>query len=138
MNNEEIFNVLFKSAEATKVVAHAKLASILIYKRSVVSFGFNQMKTHPLQFKFGKNKKSVFLHSEIDCIKNAIRYIDPEDFNKSSLYTLRIKRSGRGGDLITGMSLPCEGCMKAILSFGIKNVYYTEENSRTFTCLENW
>jgi deoxycytidylate deaminase len=136
MKKIDIFNFLFKSAIAIdEVAANARLVSIITYKNTVVSVGFNKMKSHPFQKKFGKNSEAIFLHSEIDAIKNGLRHIDQDDFKKCELYSLRVKRESRNGPFVTGISMPCDGCMRAIVTFGIKKVFYTENEKNCFTCL---
>ena len=83
--------------------------------------GYNRKKTHPLQKEFGKNSHSIYLHAEIDAIRQAYRV---EGYlGEANLY---IARSRSDGSIATAM--PCKGCQKAIQHFNISNIYFTTEN----------
>lgn len=135
MKQKEIFDILFKSAIAHPAVANAKIVSCIIFKNNIISFGFNSLKTHPFQQRFSKNKDCIHLHAEIDAIKNALRYFDQDNLSKCSLYVLRVRKEDRDKSFCTGISKPCIGCMRAILTFNIKNVFYTEFKKHTFSVL---
>ena len=135
MKEKAIFNTLFKLGTSIEKAGNARIASVITLKKDIVSFGFNSIKSHPFQRKFGKNEESIYLHSEIDAIKNALKTISVKDFKYSSLYISRVKQNIRGGDFVCGLARPCVGCMKAIATFGINNIYYTEDNKNEFTCL---
>jgi len=135
-SKDNIFNILFNFTTEVVPVAGAKISAILTDKNNnIISTGFNSSKTHPFQKKFAKNEMAICLHAEIDAIKNALRNISVDEMSKTNLYICRVKRMNRGGKYITGLSKPCQGCMRAIITFGIKNVFYTEENSSSFSCL---
>lgn len=83
--------------------------------------GYNKKKTHPLQKEFGKNPHSIYLHAEIDAIRQAYRV---EGYlGEANLY---IARSRCDGSIATAM--PCKGCQSAIEHFNINSVYFTTEN----------
>lgn len=122
-------NLLAKMAIAVEPVAQARIAAALVYKNDIVSFGICQNKTHPFQAHFGKNKQSIFLHAETDCIKNALRIIDVNDLNKCTLYICRVKfEDHKKNKFLFGLAKPCSGCFRAIVNFNISNVYYTLDN----------
>jgi len=103
------------------------VASIYISNR-VVSYGFNSRKTHPLQYKYSKNPSAICIHAEIDAIKNALRVVNAEALLSSTLYIARAKSPGpRKPKTLMGLAKPCEGCARAIAAFGIRNVFYTED-----------
>ncbi len=135
INHSEIYDVLFKLAQTVEKTANAQMAAAIFKRNKLVSFGVNSKKTHPFQKRFGKNDDCIFLHSEIDAIKNALRYISLDDLKKCSIYISRIKKDKPKGKYISGMAKPCEGCARALFSFGIKKVYYTEDNKKGFVCL---
>lgn len=117
-------------ARDVKPVRKARLASCLVFRNEVVSFGFNQLKTHPFQAKFSKNDESIYLHAEIDCIKNALKVLTLDEVKKSSLYVCRIKwENTLRRRFVWGNSCPCLGCMKAIASFGIQRVIYSDNEN---------
>jgi hypothetical protein len=90
--------------------------------------GFNKKKSHPFQRKFSKHEEAIYLHAEIDAIKNALKNVDAETISKSTLYIMRVKYEDMNAKrFVRGLSKPCEGCSRAIAQFGIKKVYYTTE-----------
>lgn len=121
---------LFKVAMATPRVATAKIAAALVYKRRVVSYGVNTLKSSPFQKKYSMNEHSIYLHAEIAAIKNCLRSFDVEDLRHMSLVICRVKWHEDTATWGTGLAKPCSGCQRAIAEFGIKNVYYsTNENT---------
>lgn len=118
--NQRILNVLFDAARTHEPAANARLAAGVLYKNNMISIGINQLKSHPFQKKWGKNKDSIYLHAEIHAIFNSLRIVEPDFLKKCSLWICRVKANDS-----FGLAKPCEGCMKAINAFGIKNIYYT-------------
>lgn len=104
------------------VIGRFKIASGVIFKNKLVAIGVNSYKSHPLMSKFGKNPQAIFLHAEVDAIKNALRVITLRDLEKSELLVVRIKLDGTLGN-----SKPCSGCMRAIEHFNLRTVYYSTE-----------
>lgn len=94
-------------------------AAIYISNR-LIAVGVNQLKTHPLQKKFGMNDEAIYLHAEVDAIRNALKRVRPLDLQRATLYVARSK------DGKQKMSKPCSGCQKAIIHFGISHVYWSE------------
>jgi tRNA(Arg) A34 adenosine deaminase TadA len=116
-----------------------KLAAAVVYKKTVISIGLNQMKTHPLQSEFGTNEDSIYLHAEIDAIRKALQIIDREQLRLCDMYVARVKKPYPETEFyVTGLSKPCPGCLKAIRSFGIKNVYFTEDIENESMELQNY
>jgi len=98
------------------------MGAVLAYRNRVVAVGQNSTKSHPLAAKYSKNEKAICLHAEIDAIKNALKVVDVEDLNKMTLYVARVKRTG-----LIGNAKPCNGCQRAIETFGIGSVVWTED-----------
>ncbi|MFM7851590.1 MAG: hypothetical protein ACKO96_06630, partial [Flammeovirgaceae bacterium] len=48
--------MLSKIAVAIEPVRKARIAACLVYRNEIISFGINQMKTHPFQAQFSKNQ----------------------------------------------------------------------------------
>jgi tRNA(Arg) A34 adenosine deaminase TadA len=103
------------------------LAACIVKSNRILSFGQNSRKTHPLQAKYAKNPEAIFLHAEIDAIKNALRDIKVDDLKNTTLYVVRTKKNGE-----EGMSKPCKGCMQAVEAFGISRVVYTTEKQNKY------
>jgi deoxycytidylate deaminase len=95
-------------------------AAAIYIGSKLISIGVNQLKSHPLQAKFGINSDAIFLHAEIDAIRNALKRVTPLDLQGATLYVARTKNG------IVKMSKPCNGCQRAIMHFNIPNVYWTE------------
>jgi tRNA(Arg) A34 adenosine deaminase TadA len=128
-------DVLSKIADALEPVSNASIAAAVVYKNSVVAVGINQRKSHPFAAQFRKNEHAIYLHAETDAIKNALKHISVEELSKASLYIARTKQVSSTDDTrIWGLAKPCEGCQKAIATFGIRNVYYTCDD-QGFECV---
>ena len=135
MKIESIFNILFRLGMTTEKVGHSRVAAALVHRNDVVSFGVNSKKTHPFQKLYGRNDMSLCLHAEVAAIKNALRFISVKDLKDCTLYVLRVKQNEPKGSFVAGLSRPCDGCQRAIATFGIKKVYFTEDNGSSFVCL---
>jgi deoxycytidylate deaminase len=83
---------------------------------------------------FGKNQDSLFLHAEVDAIKNALRLISVDQLSKSELYVVRVKRVEGKKGWFKGLAKPCEGCQRAIETFNLKAVHYTTDENTFKTC----
>jgi tRNA(Arg) A34 adenosine deaminase TadA len=128
--HDKYMNILSKMASAVEPVRQARIAACLVLKNEIVSFGINQMKTHPFQAMYGKNKESIFLHAETDCIKNALREISIDDLTRCTLYVCRMKyETNEKKKFVYGLAKPCPGCARAIATFDIKNVFYSLDNN---------
>ena len=115
----------------------ARLASAISYKNQIVSYGVNQNKSHPFHVKFSTNDEAIFLHAETDAIKNALKRITEGELSKATLYICRVKydSNGPGKKITWGASSPCVGCQRAIASFGIENVIYSNEGIGNYSLL---
>ena len=122
--------ILTAYALSNPPVGNARIGAAITLGKKIVSFGHNQFKSHPLQRRFGRNESSIYLHAEIDAIKNALRVCEVDDLRHCVLHVLRVKRAAPHGCFIWGMAKPCLGCMRAIATFGIREVYYSVEPNR--------
>lgn len=125
----KILNMLSKAAEAYEDHGvRQKHAAALVLRNDIIAIGFNRKKTHPFQARFQTHEKQVYLHAETDVINRALRYIQFEDFRKAKLYVARVKYlDNLSTQTIWAESKPCEGCQRAINSYGIQKVIYTQE-----------
>lgn len=119
----KILNQLHTLATDVERSSRSKIVAALVYKGKIVSYGRNQIKTHPLQKKFKKHPKAIFLHAEIDAIRNALRRYSVDDLLKMDLYIARSKNEGVKD--VWGLAKPCSGCSRAIDHFELNSVYYT-------------
>lgn len=128
MAREKFWNLAEKVAIAAEPVSRQRLAAILVYKNEVLAIGYNKRKSHPFQRQFAKHEEAIYLHAEIDCIKNALRLYDEEMISKATMYVLRVKRPDDDHKaFVRGLAKPCCGCERAIAAFDIKKVYYTTD-----------
>ena len=128
---DRILNTLRQAAIDNDIPMRHKLAAGIVYKRSLIAVGVNSFKTHPLMLRYGKNDQSVYLHAEIDVIKNALKVIDVADLEQCDLYVYRVKKAAQYSPRwITGLARPCSGCQRAIEAFGVRNVFYTTDHGQ--------
>lgn len=118
--HQEMLELLALLARDIKPVANARLFAAICIRNKIISVGCNKDKTHPLQLKFGKNPFSIFLHAELDAIKNSLKRINVLDLKKSTLFICRIKM-----DNSWGLAKPCKGCQEAMSFFRIPHVTYS-------------
>jgi tRNA(Arg) A34 adenosine deaminase TadA len=130
-----IFEHMFHEALHNEGFGKARMSAVVKVGDTKV-MGYNSKKSHPFQKRFAKDDSCIYLHAEIDAIKNYLKFTrDIDSLRDAELYIMRVKRDGRNGPWITGLSKPCVGCLRAIATFGIPHVYYTENNAKEFTCL---
>jgi len=105
-----------------------KLAAGIVYRKHLIATGVNSYKSHPLMNKWGRNEDSIFLHAEVDAIKNALRLITQEQLTKCDMYIVRVKKENiRSRYWTYGLAKPCPGCTRAVEAFNLKNIYYTTD-----------
>lgn len=122
MNNrvKRYFDIMTVIAADVLPVARARHVAILANGNKIISIGYNQYKSHPLQKKFGRNSDSVYLHAEISAVANALRRYDEDELSKFSLYILKLDNQDEIGN-----SAPCVGCQRAIAHYGIQEVVHS-------------
>lgn len=98
----------------------SRMAAVLTYDNYYTFIGYNQYKTHPLQARYGYNKDAIYLHAEIDAIRQAVAYLQDDNLCRYSMYVARILANGT-----TALAKPCSGCTKAIKEFNIKYLEWT-------------
>jgi len=116
---------MLEDMPTTDMSHRSRLASAVVYRGDLVSFGFNSLKTHPLQAKYSKNPFSIHLCVEFDSVINAVLGIFLRELSKSTLYVARVKKEQFTLRNIQGMAKPCPGCARAIATFDIRNVVWT-------------
>lgn len=128
--HSKYINILSKIAVAVEPVAQARIASALVYRNDIVAVGINQKKSHPFQKIYGKNSEAIYLHSEVDCIKNALKHLSVDELSRSVLYVCRVKYEDQlKRKTIYGLARPCPGCQRAIAAFNIRRVFYSLDYS---------
>ena len=89
-----------------------KVGAIIAERGKVISYGVNQLKTHPFQAKW--NQHSSCLHAEMDALLTAQR-LSCFDPHKSTVIVSRI-----GSNKKTDCSYPCKYCYPALAHVGIR------------------
>lgn len=119
---------LAKNASEFSDFPQHKLGAVLIEKNRVVSVGFNSKKENPIQKHLNKlrgydvEKAHNSLHAEVYTLLKA-KDLDI-DWNKTSLFIYRQHKDGR-----KALAKPCAACSQMIKQLGIKNIYYTGDDS---------
>jgi deoxycytidylate deaminase len=102
------------------------IAAALVYRNKIISYGVNQMKSHPYQMRYGRNPEAIYWHAETSAIFTADKKLGFDKFKNSSLYIARVKYDSSDKiKFISGLAAPCEGCLRCIMEYGIKEVIYT-------------
>ena len=65
------------------------IASALVHRNKIISYGVNQMKTHPYQMKYARNSKAIYWHSETSAIYTADKKLKFTKFDNSILYVTK-------------------------------------------------
>jgi tRNA(Arg) A34 adenosine deaminase TadA len=115
-----IFNVLLKYNSIHPNDLRCQHIAGVFYKRTLISVGFNQRKSHPIQKRFGRNEYSIYLHAELDAIASALRIIDSSVLSDCTLAVIRVDKVG---NIIS--SKPCNGCLRAIAAFNFRKVIHS-------------
>ena len=127
INSDRYFNI---AKQASKLSDYPKIhiGACLIYKKQVLSIGYNSLTTHPMQkyynqfrndktYKFDVDRQNNYLHAEMSCIVSS-KHLTNIDWSKVHLYIYR-----------NGMCRPCNSCMQAIIERGIKHIHYTDSDT---------
>ena len=125
-------DLCYTAARDLERSAGARVIALLVYKNThIKAWGRNSGKTHPLQAQFQKNEDAIYLHAEIDSIRNMLRQLDPDELRHCTLYIARAKYvDGTKKKMVYGEAKPCTGCQSAILAFRIKKVVYTSDDQQ--------
>jgi tRNA(Arg) A34 adenosine deaminase TadA len=122
----KIVDTLFMLASDHEATGNAKIVAAVVYKNQIISYGFNQLKSHPFIIPYQKNEDAIYLHAETDAIKNALKRITVDQLSKCDLFIIRAKqKSSTSNKIVYGIAKPCDGCAKCISTFGLKKVYYS-------------
>lgn len=127
--NDRITEMLTRLAiENPGVNGRFKMASGIVYRKHLIATGINSYKTHPWMCEErGYRPDQIYLHAEVDAIRNALKLITQDQLSKCDLYVVRVKRPNeRSRNWIHGLAKPCPGCEKIIKTFAIQRVFWTE------------
>lgn len=123
---------LAKAISGLSDYPHYKLGAVIFDNHKVYACACNSDKTTPLQKEFNKFKKADSAdwkhsaHAEVNCIHKLLQqyYQKLPNVKYLSLLVYREKKNGS-----FAMAKPCPACEAAIKKLGIKNVYYTGNDS---------
>lgn len=125
---QKIITLLQRIAQTVTPVSNARIAAAIVSRSEVLAIGINKNKSHPLQAKFSKHEDAILIHAELDAIVNFLREHKSEELIGKDIYVVRVIRSGE-----RALARPCEGCMRAILSFGIKRIFYSADSNEVLS-----
>lgn len=106
----------------------SRFCSVLTNGRQTF-LGLNTYRTHPLQRKFGSNDNCIHIHSEVDAVVKATRwlarrngkhYSSVDDLSDFTIYIARVLKDGT-----PSIAAPCEGCQRLLIVYNIGEVYWT-------------
>jgi len=107
------------------------MAAGIVYRKHLIATGVNQPKTHPLMLGDGYREDQRFRHAEVDAIQSALRLITAEQLKRCELHIVRVKRPCTASKRwVYGLAKPCAGCTNIIENYGIKKVFWTEDESK--------
>lgn len=113
MNIERFERILRRLTKFSDHHQH-KMACLIIDKNRVVSFGWNQDKTHPKSTHPWRH-----IHAEVHAIIG-------NTFEDLKGCTAIIYRENKMGE--KSMARPCPTCLESLKMVGIKRIIYTAEN----------
>jgi len=132
----DLLSVVAEGVARNTTASGARLAAAIVYKNRIISVGVNQKRSHPFHAKYSTNEDAIFLHAETDTIRTALRHLTEKQLSKATLYVCRIKHEdGPKTPLVWGLARPCVGCQRAIATFDIKGVVYSEEGTGAYNFL---
>lgn len=109
-----------------------KVACAIVKGNKILFIGENKYKTSPIQKEYAKHDKALFLHAEVDAIKQAIAMYGKKEISDCDIYIARTKKVGKTYEY--GLAKPCVGCMKLIHEVGFSNVIYTNDSNSFEKC----
>lgn len=116
---------LFNLAKAVTPVASARVVAALVYRNRVHYIGTNKRKSHPLTRRYDYKPEQIYLHAELDCIRQAIANGEV-DLSKYTLLVVRAKRSTTTKEWCYGLAKPCRGCMSLIEALGVGKLEWSK------------
>lgn len=127
--DHKIFQHLWTLALDSESSFGFRVVACVLHRNRIISYGFNQDKTHPFQAKYSKHEKAIFWHAETNAIHNAIKRLGADHLSKCSLAVARVKMDVHGTPG-WGLAKPCAGCQKCIDEYGFRSVHYTLNGSK--------
>jgi deoxycytidylate deaminase len=120
--NRVISKIRSKLLKRNPGIRNFNIGAAIIYKKRIISYGFNSICTHPFQKRMGKavgNENKQHLHAETDAVLSAKS--KSVDFSQCSIVVVRVLRNGT-----LAMAKPCDSCQHMLVDmYGFKTVIYT-------------
>ena len=126
--NLKYFN-LAKSVSQLSDYKHQHIGCVVVLGKHVISVGYNTNRTHPIQMYYNQYRDLYGDHIEhklhAECYAlGRIRHLDI-DWSKVEIYIYREhKNTG-----VRALAAPCPACMTFIRELGIKDIFYTGNDS---------
>jgi tRNA(Arg) A34 adenosine deaminase TadA len=114
---------LIEIAKNVKPIQSARIVAGIYRRGKLLSVGFNQRKSHPLQSQWSDRPERIFLHAEIDCIKNYLYKHTISSLTECDMVIVRAKL--KGTKWVTGLAKPCSGCSRALEFYGLKSIKWS-------------
>jgi tRNA(Arg) A34 adenosine deaminase TadA len=122
MIQKKHIDFLYRMTFPNDYVSGAKIGACVTHKKRIISYGFNQKKSHTIQARYGKYP---YLHAEIDAIRKALFVLDPGILKKCCVYVMRIKKNNK-----LGLSKPCIACQYVLDLFQVRQVWYSSDSGQ--------
>ena len=116
--------LLIEIAKNVQPIQSARIVAGIYRKGKLLSTGFNQRKSHPLQAKWASRPERIFLHAEVDAIRNYLYRYPIDSLESCDMLVVRVKRMDNRW--VLGCAKPCSGCRRAIEFYGLKSVQWSE------------
>jgi deoxycytidylate deaminase len=101
-----------------------KMGAALYRGHTLIGTGTNNMdKSHPtmVEHAHGVYKEFIGSHAEFDCVRG----LRPYDIGRrGKLFVYRHRRNGT-----QGLAAPCQACVGVLISKGIREVYFSKDDS---------
>lgn len=118
-------NTYFKCAREISMLStfpRIRIGCVVVKGKSIISSGFNEERTHPIQLRYNKYRKerrkhdTSYIHAEMSAILSS----PVHDLSNCEIY---VYRESTDGCLL--MARPCEACMKLIKERGVRVIHYS-------------
>lgn len=138
ITNKDIrfMDVAYRHAASTERAFGYRFGVLIVIKNRIIAFGTSKEKTHPFQMLHGKNEEAIYLHAEIDAVRNALRFVDENALRKATMYIARAKNEHPVGPVIPGKAKPCKGCMGLLSAWEFRKIVYTTGEDNPYEVLE--
>jgi tRNA(Arg) A34 adenosine deaminase TadA len=119
------YPLLVEIAKNVQPIQSARIVAGIYRRGKLLSIGFNQRKSHPLQAKWASRPERIFLHAEVDAIRNYLYRFTASSLESCDMVVVRVKLKPNG-EWTTGCAKPCDGCMGALEFYNLRRVQWSE------------